>query len=67
MMIKKLIDSAPRMSHEDLADPHAKAPFEERLRRAGAVDHRDNLVIEDEGGGYVRFRPADPNRCHGSR
>jgi hypothetical protein len=66
MVIKKLTNASVPTTHEDLADPHAKVPFEERLRRADAVDHRDNLVIEDVGGGYALFRPANPALRHGN-
>jgi len=67
MVIKKLTNASAPTTHEDLADPHAKVQFEERLRRAHAVDHRDNLVIEDCGGGYVCFWPENPSLRHGDR
>lgn len=63
-MIKKLIDSTPRLSHSDLADPQASVPFAERLVRANAVDHLDNVVLEDVGDGFVRFRAVDPAKRH---
>lgn len=61
-MIKKLNDTAPRLTRQQLADPQAGTPYMTRLERSGAVDLRDNKVIEHRNDGYVVIRPIDPQK-----
>ena len=51
----------PELSRERLVNPH-KAPFEERLRDAGATDLRRNFRIQALAAGYSRIVPLDPDR-----
>lgn len=36
----------------------------ERLLKAGAIDLRDNMTIEDVGDGYVLVEPIDPTKLY---
>ena len=40
-------------------------PLDERLKKAGAIDLRDNHTIEDHGNGYVTIHPIDRNKKWG--
>lgn len=64
-MIRRLNDAAPRVTRQQLADPHAGVPYEERMARAGAVDLRDNARVIDHGDGYVTVEPIDPTKRWG--
>ena len=59
-MVFRLIDNVPRVTRHDLADPNRHLSLDERLIAAGAPDLRDNVVVVDEGYGYVSILPRDP-------
>lgn len=63
----RLDDTAPRLTRQMIANPHACVPYEERLRQAGAVDLRGNARVVDLGDGYVRVEPVDPTKLWRSR
>lgn len=60
--MKRKLEAAPRTTRQQLADPHVGVPFRKRLEQAGAIDLRNNKVVEDHGNGYVTVRPADPTK-----
>ena len=60
--MKKIVKHAGSLPRQKLANPHMDTPLEERLRKAGAIDLRDNLRIEPLGNGYSRIVPVDPSK-----
>lgn len=63
----KIDDSKPRLTRQQIADPHADVPHLDKLAEAGAVDLRDNVVVESLGNGYATARPVDQSKVHGKQ
>jgi len=55
----KICTSNKRITREYLANPFSNMSYHERLVQAGAVDLRDNCIIEDLGNGYCRLIAID--------
>jgi hypothetical protein len=53
------------LTRQHLADPLYGVPYLERLRRASAMDLRDNARVVDLGDGYVRVEAVDPTKMWG--
>ncbi len=51
-----------QLSREFLANPFSNMSYHERLVKSGAVDLRDNCIIEDLGNGYERIIVIDENK-----
>lgn len=49
-------------SRKDLANPHRNVPHRTKLKKAKAINLKDNHTIEDLGGGYCRIKPVDLNK-----
>jgi hypothetical protein len=50
-----------RITREFLANPFTE-PYEERLRKSGAIDLKDNYIIEELANGYDCIIPIDENK-----
>lgn len=44
-----------RISREYLANPFSLKTRNERLKKSGAIDLKNNCLIEDLGNGYCKF------------
>lgn len=51
-----------RISREYLSNPFSLKTRNERLKKSGAIDLRDNCLIEDLGNGYCKFSAIDKNK-----
>ena len=49
-------------TRDEFLFPWINTPMIERLRASGAVDLRDNHVVNDLGNGYSRIAAIDPNK-----
>ena len=58
----KQIKSCNRISRESLANQFSNMSYHERLVQAGALDLRDNCIIEDLGNGYCRMIAIDKTK-----
>ena len=56
--------AAPLVTRESQVPGHG-VPHAEKLRKSGAVDVRDNVVVERTGGGFLRIQPKDAAKRHG--
>ncbi|MNW35564.1 hypothetical protein D3C74_125620 [compost metagenome] len=45
-----------------LANPFSNIPMSERLRARKSTDLRNNIVVIDEGNGFVRVKPIDESK-----
>lgn len=52
------------LTRQLLADPHAGVPHMVRLKKARAIDLRDNLQVSSIGKGYVVTRAFDESKKH---
>jgi hypothetical protein len=50
-----------QLSREFLANPFSNESLHERLIKSGAIDLRDNCIIEDLENGYSRIIVIDEN------
>lgn len=58
----KICKSNKRITREYLANPFSNLSYHERLVQAGAIDLKDNCIIEDLGNGYCRIVPIDETK-----
>jgi hypothetical protein len=62
LKIKKICKNNYNLIRENLTNPFSNDTLEERLIKSGAIDLRDNYIIEDLGNGYSRTIPIDENK-----
>lgn len=58
----KICNGNNRITRESLANSFSNMSYHERLVQAGAIDLRDNCIIEDLGNGYCRTIVIDENK-----
>lgn len=51
-----------RISREYLSNPFSLETRDERLKKSGAIDLRNNSFIEDLGNGYSKIVVIDKNK-----
>lgn len=62
MKVKKICKKINTLPREKLTNPFSNVTLEEKLIKSGAIDLKDNYVIEDLGNGYSKITPIDENK-----
>lgn len=57
----KKCKSNKRITREFLANPFTDS-YEERLKKSGAIDLKDNYILKELGNGYDCIIPIDANK-----
>jgi hypothetical protein len=60
--MKQIKCSDKRITRESLANPFSNMTYHDRLVQAGAIDLRDNCIIEYLGNGYCRHIAIDESK-----
>lgn len=49
-------------SRKDISNPYRHIPYKELLKKAGAIDLRDNHIIEELPNGRIVIKPIDKTK-----
>ncbi|NOU72531.1 hypothetical protein GC098_14025 [Paenibacillus sp. LMG 31458] len=58
----KIVMKNKLQSRHQLTNPFSSETRHERLIKSGAVDIKDNMIIQDMGNGYATILPIDKNK-----
>ena len=60
--MKNIVINNKPLDRQDLSNKYRNMPYHERLKKAKAIDLRENSCFIDLGNGYGKFKPTDKSK-----